>query len=57
MIAENSFVSAEINDLFDDTPSVGKSAEKVNQSLEQLSGRIRNFQQSGETEENEQRQE
>ena len=57
VIAENSFVSAEINDLFDDTPSVGKSAEKVNQSLEQLSGRIRNFQQSGETEENEQRQE
>lgn len=57
VIAENSFVSAEINDLFDDTPSVGKSAEKVNQSLEQLSGRIRNFSQSGETEENEQRQE
>lgn len=57
VIAENSFVSAEINDLFDDTPSVGKSAEKVNQTLEQLSGRIRSFQQSGETEETEQRQE
>lgn len=57
VIAENSFVSAEINDLFDNTPSVGKSAEKVNQTLEQLSGRIRSFQQSGETEETEQRQE
>ena len=57
VIAENSIVSAEINDLFDDTPSVGKSAEKVNQTLEQLSGRIRSFQQSGETEETEQRQE
>ena len=57
VIAENSFVSAEINDLFDDTPSVGKSAEKVYQTLEQLSGRIRSFQQSGETEETEQRQE
>ena len=57
VIAENSFVSAEINDLFDDTPSVGKSAEKVNQTLEQLSDRIRSFQQSGETEETEQRQE
>ena len=55
--AEASLVSAEINELFDGTASVGKSAEKVNQTLEQLSGRIRNFQSSGETAENEQRQE
>lgn len=48
IIAESSFVSAEINNLFDDTTSVGKSAEKVNQTLEQLSGRIQHFQSSGE---------
>lgn len=48
---ENPLVTAEINDLFDETSSVGKSAEKVNQTLEQLSGRIRSFPQSGDTEE------
>ena len=36
-------VSAEINDLFDSAPSVGKSAGKVNAALDQMSDRIRNF--------------
>lgn len=36
-------VSAEINDLFDDVSSVENSAEKVNQSLEQLSSRVKKF--------------
>ena len=54
--AEDSFVSAEINGLFDETSSVGRSAEKVNQTLEQLSGRIRSFPQPGENDETEQRQ-
>lgn len=57
MPAGDSPVSTEINDLFDDTASVGKSAEKVNQSLEQLSDRIRSFPQGTGTGENEQRQE
>ena len=36
-------VSAEINELFDSAPSVGRSAEKVNSAMDQLSDRIRNF--------------
>ncbi len=36
-------VSAEINDLFDEVSSVENSAEKVNQSLEQLSSRVKKF--------------
>ena len=55
--AADSPVSAEINELFDGTSSVGKTAEKVNQSLEQLSDRIRSFPQEAESEEKEQRQE
>jgi len=55
--AEVSPVSAEINELFDGVSSVGKTAEKVNQSLDQLSDRIRNFPQAAEQKENEKRQE
>ena len=55
--AEDSPVSTEINELFDGTASVGKTAEKVNQALEQLSDRIRSFPQGTETDENEQNQE
>lgn len=40
---DDSPVRAEINDLFDSTPSVDKSAEKVNSTLDQMSDRIRNF--------------
>lgn len=40
---EGSPVRAEINELFDGTPSVGRAAEKVNSSLEQMSDRIHNF--------------
>ena len=50
---ENSPVSTEINELFDGTASVGKTAEKVNQSLEQLSDRIRSFPQGTGGDENE----
>ena len=39
-------VSTEINDLFDSSSSVGRSAEKVNTTLEQMSDRIRLFQQN-----------
>ena len=39
-------VSAEINGLFDDTSSVGKMAEKVNSTLNQMSERIHSFPQS-----------
>ena len=46
--ADNSSVSAEINDLFDSAQSVGKSVEKVNNTLEQMSERIRNFPPQGE---------
>ena len=46
--AEDSPVSAEINELFDGTPSVGKAAEKVNSSLDQMSNRIRRFPQENE---------
>ena len=46
--AEDSPVSAEINELFDGIPAVGKNAEKVNSALEQMSERIRNFPQDGE---------
>ncbi len=55
--AEDSPVSTEINGFFDGTASVGKTAEKVNQSLDQLSDRIRSFPQGTEKGENEQRQE
>ena len=41
--AEDSPVSTEINELFDGTPSVGKAAEKVNSTLDQMSNRIRRF--------------
>ena len=54
---EDSPVSAEINELFDGASSVGKSAEKVNQSLEQLSDRIRSFPQETESGKTEQSQE
>ena len=40
---ENSTVSTEINELFDTASSIGRSAEKVNSSLEQMSERIRRF--------------
>ena len=45
-LTEDSPVSAEINNLFDNVPSVGRTAEKVNQSLDQLSDRIRSFPQN-----------
>ena len=41
--ADDSPVSAEINELFDGESSVDKSAEKVNSMLDQMSDRIRNF--------------
>ena len=41
--ADDSPVSTEINELFDGAPSVGKAAEKVNSSLDQMSNRIRCF--------------
>jgi len=40
---EDSPVSTEINELFDGSASVGKAAEKVNSSLDQMSDRIRRF--------------
>lgn len=43
IIDNSSPVSTEINNLFDDNVSVGKMAEKVNNSLEQMSDRIRRF--------------
>ena len=55
--ADESPVSAEINELFDGGSSVGKTAEKVNQSLDQLSDRIRRFPPESGGEETEQRQE
>lgn len=36
-------VSTEINELFDSTYSVGRSVQKVNNTLEQMSERIRSF--------------
>lgn len=53
---DHSAVRTEINAFFDSESSVGKSAEKVNQSLEQLSDRIRSFPQSEEQKDNEKRQ-
>ena len=50
-------VSAEINELFDGTSSVGKTAEKVNQTLDQMSDRLRRFPQGNGKEETDQRQE
>lgn len=41
--AEDSPVSLQINELFDDVSSVGKAAEKVNAGLKQMSGKIRQF--------------
>ncbi|MBR5961292.1 MAG: hypothetical protein IKZ98_09900 [Clostridia bacterium] len=52
---ENSSVCAEINGLFDDNASVGKMAEKVNSTLNQMSERINSF--SPENKDDEQRQE
>ena len=46
---ENSSVSKEINEMFDGVSSVGKSAEKVNNTLEQMSERIRKFPADSET--------
>ena len=43
-IPDPSPVTAEINGLFDDASSVENTAEKVNQSLEQLSSRVKEFQ-------------
>lgn len=40
---QNSSVSMEINEMFDGVSSVGRSAEKVNTALEQMSERIRKF--------------
>lgn len=54
---DESPVSNEINLLFDGSSSVGKTAEKVNQSLEQLSERIRSFSQADSEEQNQKRQE
>ena len=54
---DESPVSAEINDLFDGTSSVGKTAEKVNQALDQMSDRLRRFPQGDGREETDQRQE
>lgn len=53
----DSAVRTEINAFFDSDSSVGKTAEKVNQSLEQLSDRIRSFPQNEEMKDNEKRQE
>ena len=53
---DDSAVRTEINAFFDSESSVGKTAEKVNQSLEQLSDRIRSFPQSEDLEDNEKRQ-
>lgn len=55
--AEDSPVSMEINDMFDGISSVGRSAEKVNTTLEQMSERIKRFPQENETEGNGKRQE
>ena len=52
---DNSSVSAEINGLFDNTVSVGKMAEKVNSTLNQMSERIHSFPQ--ESKDDDQRQE
>lgn len=44
VVIETSFpVGDEINDLFDHSDTVGKMAQKVNTSLDQMSDRIRNF--------------
>ena len=55
--AEDSPVSMEINEMFDGVSSVGRSAEKVNTALEQMSERIRRFPQANETDVNGKRQE
>jgi outer membrane protein OmpA-like peptidoglycan-associated protein len=52
----NSAVRTEINAFFDSGSSVGKTAEKVNQSLDQLSDRIRSFPQDEDLKDNEKRQ-
>ena len=53
---EDSAVRTEINAFFDSESSVGKSAEKVNQSLEQLSDRIRSFPQNEDVKDSGERQ-
>ena len=53
----NSSVSTEINEMFDNVSSVGRSAEKVNNALEQMSERIRKFPTDSETGEKDKRQE
>lgn len=53
---EDSAVRTEINAFFDSDSSVGKTAERVNQSLEQLSDRIRCFPQNENAEDNGKRQ-
>jgi len=55
--SEDSPVSMEINEMFDGVSSVGRSAEKVNSALDQMSERIRCFPQCTGNEENDQRQE
>ena len=54
--SENSPVRTEINGLFDGTSDVGKAAEKVNSSLDQMSDRIRSFPPENHPEETEIRQ-
>ena len=53
----NSAVSMEINEIFDDNSPVGRSAEKVNNALEQMSERIRCFPPDKDISENNKRQE
>ena len=53
---EDSAVRTEINAFFDSESSVGKSAEKVNHSLEQLSDRIRSFPQNEDVKDSRERQ-
>ena len=55
-VGEDSPVCAEINDLFDVTPSVGRTAEKVNSALDQMSERIRSFPQESKDADIKQRQ-
>lgn len=49
---ETSSVQTEIDQIFDGTDTVGRMAEKVNSSLEQLSDRIHSFPQEEETDRN-----
>ncbi len=49
---ETSSVQTEIDQIFDETDTVGRMAEKVNSTLEQLSERIHSFPQEEETDRN-----